>query len=250
VVAPDHDRRLHAPGSHEIVEGAAGLRALTVPEPADAGGKSLEGDALSRKRDPAPERRVLREEVEDRAVRLRDVGGIARERGPPERPLPFAEERPDVERDEADDRERVGDAGLNRPRAEVVAVVERHGAAPLEREHRADVRAHRGDRAAAVRVGVRRPEAQGLLVRKAMRDVTVQLVVSGGLVREDVRDDPALEEALEKIDRVGTDADRNGLLCALRRERAVDRGVESVDPQVEIARREALVDARRIDFGD
>ena len=48
---------------------------------------------------------------------------------------------------EAGNPERVGDAGLLGLRADVVAVVERDGAARLQVEHRAHVRGHRRHRA-------------------------------------------------------------------------------------------------------
>ena len=53
VVATDHDRRLHAPAPHELVERETRLRALAVAEPADPRRQPLERDALAGERDPA-----------------------------------------------------------------------------------------------------------------------------------------------------------------------------------------------------
>ena len=196
-------------------------------------------------------RRAAFEGKSSRIVRsvCSDVRRIAREGGPAERALPLAEEWPDVERDEADDLERVRDAGLDGARPQVVAVVERDGAAPLEGEHRPHVRPHRPDRAPPVFVGVGGAEAERLRVRKAVRNVAIQLVVRGRLVRQDIRDDPAREEALEEVHRVDEDADRDGLAGALRREGPVDRGVQVVDPDVEVTRREALLDPGGVHLG-
>ena len=72
----------------------------------------------------------------------------------------------------------------------------------------------------------------------------------GRLIREDVGNDPPRQEALEEVHRIGADADRDGFLRVPRLERAVDRRVEPVDPHVEVTRREALVDARRVHLGD
>ena len=238
------------PVAHELVEREARLRALPVSEPADPRGQPLKRDALARERDPAPERGVLREQAQDLPVRLRDVAGVARERRPPERPLALAEQGADVERDEADDVERVRDAGLHGAGPQVVAVVERHGAARLQREHRLHVGAHRGDRAAAVRLGVFRPQAERVLVREAVRNVAVQLVVRGRLVGEEIRHEPAREEPFEEIHRVREHAERARLSAVPRRERPVDSRVEVVDALVDVARREALVDARPVHLRD
>src|SRR5262245_63439272 len=87
MIASDHDRRLHYAAADQIVYRQPEARALAVAEPEDTGGQPLERDALVREPDPAAERRVPREHLEREAVGGGDVGGIARERGPPERPL-------------------------------------------------------------------------------------------------------------------------------------------------------------------
>jgi hypothetical protein len=74
--------------------------------------------------------------------------------------------------------------------------------------------------------------------------------VRGGLVGQEVRHDPALDEAREEVDGVREDADRDPLLRVARRERAVDRGVEVVDPLVAVAGLEAAVDPVGVDLGD
>src|SRR4051794_41112850 len=107
MIASDDDRRGHLPLRDEPVEEQAGAMALAVPEPADARREALELDTLLRHADPAMERGVIREELEDRLVRHAKIVRIARQRDPAERPLPFAEERADEQRDEAADLERV-----------------------------------------------------------------------------------------------------------------------------------------------
>ena len=57
---------------------------------------------------------VVGEHLERELVGRGDVGRIARERRPAERPLALAEERPDVLGHEAGNLEGVGDAGLAR----------------------------------------------------------------------------------------------------------------------------------------
>src|SRR5690606_11321383 len=118
-------------------------RPLALAQPADPRGKALELDLLARYRDPAPQVLILREQLEDEVVRAVDVLQIARQRHPPERTLPLAEERTDVRRDEARVREGVGEPGVLRLAAEVVPVVEGNRAASHELHHRLAVDAHR-----------------------------------------------------------------------------------------------------------
>ena len=92
--------------------------------------------------DPAADVLLVAEQLEDRLVRRVDVGRIARQRDPPERPLALAEERPDVGGHEAGIGEGVVVAVVGGDAAQRVAVVERLGAAPAERADRVDVREH------------------------------------------------------------------------------------------------------------
>ena len=139
---------LTLPSSHQLVEDAAGQGALAVAQPADPRRQPLERHPLLGQADPAPQGLVLGEGLEDRLVGGREIGLVAGEHRPAERPLALAEERPDEERHEAADVESVGDAGLERLAAQVVAVVEGHGAAPIELQHGAHVGRHRAiDRA-------------------------------------------------------------------------------------------------------
>ena len=102
--------------------------ALAESQPADACRQPLECDPLARHPEPALQMRVVRKELHHLAVRLVDVFGIAGKRHPAERSLAFAEERPDVRGHETGERERVGDAFVERDLADVVAVVERRDA--------------------------------------------------------------------------------------------------------------------------
>ena len=125
MIAADHDRRLDAALAHQLVDAQAEARALAVAEPQDPRRQSLERDALAREPDPpAPATRRDANISSAASSVTRMSSGIARQRGPAERSLAFAEQRPDVLGHEAGNVERVGDAGLLRLRADVVAVVE------------------------------------------------------------------------------------------------------------------------------
>ena len=140
---------------------APGLRAVAVAEPADARGQPLEVHALLRQREPAHEVLVVREGLQERAVGRVDVLGIAGERHPAERPVALAEQRADERGHESRIAE-VVHAGVLGLAAEVVAVVEQHGAAALELEHRAHLRGDRLVRASQVLLRIARAQRRGV----------------------------------------------------------------------------------------
>src|SRR3989441_1018456 len=166
VVAADHERRLHAPGRHQVVEDPPRLRPIAVAEPADPRRQPLEVNPLARETEPADQVRVVAEGPDQRGVGLIDVLGIARERDPAERPLPLAEERANEGGHEAGIGE-VGDAGVLGRLPDVVAVVEENRAALLELEHRAHLLGERGMGAREVLLGRARAEPRRRLHRKA-----------------------------------------------------------------------------------
>ena len=124
VVAADHDRRRHLAAADEVVEDQPGLGTVAVAEPADPRRQALERDPLGREVQPPLQQGVVGERLEQGAVDAGDVGRIARERRPPERPGADAEERPHVGGHEPGEPERVLEAGVARLGAQVVAVVE------------------------------------------------------------------------------------------------------------------------------
>ena len=116
---------LTAPVRDQLVEREAGLRPLAVAEPADARRQPLERHPLLRHADPAAQRRVVGEELQHGLVGAPDVRRVARQRGPAERALALAEERPDERGHEAREVEGVRRRpGLLRLGPQVVAVVE------------------------------------------------------------------------------------------------------------------------------
>src|SRR5208283_1732005 len=104
-------------------------------KPADPRGQPLEMDAFLSQPNPARQRLVMWEQIERQLVSNGDVGRVAGESGPTERPASFAEQRPDVLGNEAGDLVCVLHSRLLRLGADVVAVIEGHRAKPLQREH-------------------------------------------------------------------------------------------------------------------
>ncbi len=186
MIAPDDDRGTDGTGPDELVEGQPGPSPLAVPEPADPGGQPLERDPLVGHRDPSVKAGVVGEQFEDRLVGAEDVGGIARQRCPPERPAALAELRPDEGRDEARVVECVRDARLERLCPQVVAVVEDDGAGALKVEHRPNVVRHRAARTALVLIGLGRAQELRIGERDLGRDIASEGVVGGGLVGDEI----------------------------------------------------------------
>ncbi len=173
-------------GGHEPIERQPGPRPLPVAQPADPGREALERHLGLGHRDPAPEAGVVREQLEDRGVSPGDVGRIARQGRPAERPASLAEEWPDEGRDEPGIVEGVRHASLEGLRPEVVAVVEDDGAGVAEGEHRPDVVGHRAHRPADVFVGHRPPQLRRIREADLRGHVADERVVGRRLVGHDV----------------------------------------------------------------
>ena len=103
---------LISPDATSSLMRGAGLRPLAVAEPADARRQPLDRHLLGGQAQPALEPGVVGEELGQRGVDARDVGGVAGQRRHPERSPALAEERPDEGGHEAGEVERVLHAGL------------------------------------------------------------------------------------------------------------------------------------------
>src|SRR3954469_16891716 len=101
MIAADHHGGAHLAGANELVDRKSGAGAVPVAEPADPSRQPLEGDPLGGQLQPALEQDVVGKEPTQRLVDYGDVGLVAGKRGPPKWADPFAEERPDIGRDEA-----------------------------------------------------------------------------------------------------------------------------------------------------
>ena len=148
------------PSATASLTASASAVALAVAEPGDPGGQALPG---ARARGRARSSRVIRgrrrRRARGRARRHVEVGVLAGQADPAKRADPAAEQRPQVARGEDVDRQRLGHPAAGGVGADVVAVVEDHGAALAQRQHRPDVarpswpgrapRACRGRRGAA-----------------------------------------------------------------------------------------------------
>src|SRR5215216_2294732 len=221
MVAPDHDGSRDKTVGHQLVEAEACPVALACPEPADACGEALELDLLAGLRDPTHQTLVVRKELQDRIVRRRYVRLLARERGPPERPLALAEKRPDVRGHEPWIAVSILEAAEPGLPAQGVTVVEDLGAPLLETYHRRAVAGHRGAgfRDVALRVGL----AQfGCAVKcVACGDIARKRVVGRGLVRDGVGYVAAFQEGRKHLGRVAEESYGEWfsapfrLLCAL-----------------------------------
>src|SRR5437016_2410063 len=249
VPSDDHGRADLAP-LHQVVQSAPEAGTLALAEPADACRQSLERDPLLRQRDPAAQRLVLRKQLEHEAIGAAQLARLARQRHPAEGALPLAEQRPDVLRDEAGDLERVGDPGVARLAADVVAVVEGDRALPLQVEHRSHVCRDGRNGAAQVLRGIAPTQLGRLRHREPRRDVPVQGIVSRRLVGEDVGGEAAARQLRHHLGAVANQTDRQRPAGSPRLVAPAQRFVDRGRGPVEVAGVEATLDACRVDFDD
>jgi hypothetical protein len=186
--------------------------------------------------------------VEHGLIGDRDVGRIARQRGPAERPAALAELRPDVRRHEAGVAERALAAALLGLGAQVVAVVEDVAAGGLHRQHRLDLHRHRRPRARDVVVRIPDTQRGGLGQRVALRDVAVQRIVGRGLIGDQIGQLAAAHQLGVDVGGVGDDRDRLGLALGGVGPGPAQAVVERVGDLVEVAGLEAALDAGGIDL--
>ena len=82
----------------------------------------------------------------------------------------------------------------------------------------------------------------GLLAGEPIGVVARERVVRRGLIGEGLRHDAAILETTQQVDRVAEPADRDRFALRLRLEGAIDRGVETVDLDIEVAVVDALLE--------
>src|SRR5829696_3158842 len=114
MIAADDDRRLDLAARDHLVERKPEAVALAEAHPADARRQALESDALAGHVEPRVQVRIVGNQLLYPGVGAVDVLGIARERAPAEGPDSAAEQRADVGRHKAREREGVLQAGVLR----------------------------------------------------------------------------------------------------------------------------------------
>ena len=191
---------------------------------------------------------VLGEKLERQLIGTVDVLGIAGERNPAERPLPGAEQRPDILRNKSGDEERIDGAGVEGEAADVVAVVERDCPGSLEREHGVDVHDHRGGRAADVFLGVALPQIRSFTQREPLRHVAVERIVGAGLVGNHVHLHAAADNLRQHVGAVADKAHRKRPALAARGLAQRQRFVQRFGHGVAIARVKPALDAGAVDL--
>ena len=248
MIAPDDDGRRNLSRSDEFVESQASPVAFAVPQPADAGGKSLESNPLLGETNPPMQRLVLWKEFEDGAIRRGDIGRVAGERHPAERSLAFGEQRTDVRRDEPRVRKSIvepTEAGLT---PQVVSVVEDLRASLLETDHRLAMLRHRQPRFFDVLPRVLVAELFRIVEVATFGDVSVKRVVRRRLIGDDVDLDPATQQLRKHLGRIAHDTDRQCAALPFGGDDAVDGIVEIIGELVKISLLDAPDDAGRIDI--
>ena len=245
MVAADDDRGGDFAGADHFVEGEAQAVALAEPDPADPRGEALEGDPLARHVEPAVEMGIVGDQFLHALVGLVDVLGIAAQRDPAERADTATEEWADIGRDETGEVERVGDAGVERFLADVVAIIEGGHAHFLEGEHRFDMDGHRlargGDDGLRVFLAHLLPFGDG----PAGGAVTVGGIVGAGLVGHRIGTNAECDHFRKHVRRIAEQADRRRFG---RLGDDVERLVDAGRAMIEVAGGEALLDRAFLHF--
>ena len=244
-IAADHDGRRQIAMSDHVVEPHPEPMPLAVPEPADPRGQPLVGDALAGHPDPSGERLVPGELLQHGSIGRGDIGWIARQRGPAERTLAFAEQRSDVCGDEPGVVERPIETPEPRLGPEVVAVVEDLRSPVEERDHPGDVCGHRRPRPARVSLGIALAQGRGIGQREVLRHVR-EGVVRARLVGHDVDRRVHRGERGHDVGRVAEDTDRQRLPSVAGVGGQAQGLVHVVEHDVEVAGLDPSLDPRGI----
>src|SRR5262245_29443865 len=139
MVTADHDGSFNLFGLYEIVHSIGKQSAFAISEPANARGKTLESYFFASQANPSVEDLIFREEFKYEIVRELDIAWISRERSPSEWAASFGKHGADVGRNESWKVVGVFNSTFISHGPNVVAVVERDGAALLHIEHRLNV---------------------------------------------------------------------------------------------------------------
>src|SRR5262249_902038 len=92
MVAADHNRCSKFPARHHLVKGKTETMPVTKSDPTDACGQALEFDARPRHVEPIVQMLIVRHQFFDLGIGTKNVFRVARQRCPPERPNPAAEQ--------------------------------------------------------------------------------------------------------------------------------------------------------------
>ena len=188
MIAPNDDGGAHFPLTHQFVELQPGFVALTEPQPADARWQTLECHALLGHRDPAVQRFIMGEELENRLVRSCNIRRIAGKGHPTKRSTPDAELRANIGGHKSRKRERVLESVIKRTLTDVVSIVERLCASPPEFDHQLHVPRYRIGGSANILIGIAKPQSVSVLARQPLRVVAVEWVMRGGLIGQHIWD--------------------------------------------------------------
>ena len=198
--------------------------------------------------DPAAQRLIVGEQIEDGLVGAGDIGRVARQRRPTKRPFALAEQRADVGWHKAGVLEGALVASRQRHPAQIVAVVEHDRASVLQGHHRRDVLDHRGGCAAHILGRIGLAQCQRLGVLDSGGHIAAQGIVGAGLVGDHVGHNPAHHQLAEDLGGIAKQADRQRTAFAPR---LIDQGhrlFERIDRHIEIAGLQAPLHTLRIDL--
>ncbi len=144
----------------------------------------------------------------------------------------------------------VADARVLRLAADIVAVVEEHGALALHLDHGFHVAGQRGVGARGVLLGVSLPERGRLEGLEPGGDIAVEHVVGRGLIRDDVGPDLAPGDLRVCLGGIPVKRDGQRFALLFRFLRPAERLVERFGRAVHVAQAEAALDPLPVDLDE
>src|SRR6266568_2003687 len=131
MITANHNRSLDDAFPHQFVKGQSGLIALTIAQPADTRGQALKMYLLPGQLNPAFQRLIVREQLQNGFVGAINVFGIAGEGNPTEGAFAATEKGTNIGGDKARVVQRMLLASRQSLSTQIVAIVKNDGSSLL-----------------------------------------------------------------------------------------------------------------------
>ncbi len=248
MVAADDDRRANDLRSHQFIDRQAEFRAISLPQPTNARGQSLEGNLRRSFFHPAVQSHVIRKQSQHFAVNRKNIFRVSGKRRPAKRPLAFAEQRANVRGHKSRIRKRLGKSRFQRLSAQVIAIVEDHSPTPLELNHGFRVLDHGLLATPHILLRIALAQLQRVLEAQSVRHIAIQFVMRRGLIRDHVRRNVATQDFGQYVSAIAEQADGDGLLLLRGCKHPLKRFIKTLGALVTVADLDASLETLRIHF--
>ena len=139
MVATNHNRRLHSPSSHQLIESQSRFLTLTLSQPANPRRQSLKLNLLLSQSNPTLQTLVLGEQFQNLIVGHLDIMRIATQRHPSERTFALTKQRTNISRYKTRKIEGIFQPLFQSPTAQIVTIIKSNATHLLQFKHQLDV---------------------------------------------------------------------------------------------------------------